>query len=123
MFDRVVSEDPFLILNYPDKYMTQKMHDKAVDVSLTTLKLIPDWAVASKMIKKLFTDLYANDNLMRILVMSYFLIMKWVFLIYILIILILIIILMKVILILLFFSDLWLGILNLKNVKYLKNDK
>ena len=50
MFGRVVSEDRFLILYYPDKYMTQKMHDKAVDASLTTLKLIPDWVVTSKMV-------------------------------------------------------------------------
>ena len=38
-------------------------------------------------------------------------------------IIILIITLMKMILILLLLSDFWLGILNLKNVKHLKNDK
>ena len=60
---RVVSEDPFLILYCPDKYVTQKMCDEAVDDSLAILKLIPDWFVTSKMIKKLFTALYADENI------------------------------------------------------------
>ena len=33
------------------------MYDKAVDDSLEELKLIPDWFVVSKMIKKLLTAL------------------------------------------------------------------
>ena len=33
MCDRVVSENPFLIVYCPDKYVTQKMCDKAVDES------------------------------------------------------------------------------------------
>ena len=33
------------------------MCDEAVDDSLATLELIPDWFVTSKMIKKLFTAL------------------------------------------------------------------
>ena len=59
------------------------------------------------------------STLMKILVMSFFLVKKWVFLIKILI-LILIITLMKMILILLFLSDFWLSMLNLKNAKHLK---
>ena len=59
------------------------MCDEAVDDSLAALKLIPDWFVTSKMIKKLFTIL--------------------------------------LFLILLFLSDFWLGILNLKNAKNIKN--
>ena len=57
------------------------MHDKAVDLSLAILKIIPDWFVSSKMVIELITDLHADDSLMRILVMSYFLVIKWVFLI------------------------------------------
>ena len=52
----------FLIVYYPDKYKTQIMCDKAVDDSPVTFKLTPDWFVISKMIKKFFTALYANEN-------------------------------------------------------------
>ena len=83
--DRVVSEDLFLIVYYPDKYKSQIMYDEAVDDSLAALKLIPDWFVASKMIKKhllLSTQTIKYSTLMTILmVMSYFLVMKLVFLI------------------------------------------
>ena len=54
----------FLIVYCPNKYITQKTCDEAVDDSLTSLKLIPDWFVTSKMIKKLYTDLYADDGLL-----------------------------------------------------------
>ena len=40
------------------------MCDKAVDESLTTLKLIPDWFVTSKMIKELFTVLQVDENIL-----------------------------------------------------------
>ena len=40
MCDRVVSEDPYLIVYCPNKYVTQEMCDEAVDYSLATLKLI-----------------------------------------------------------------------------------
>ena len=40
------------------------MCDKAVDESLASLKLIPDWYVTSKMIKKLYPALYADDGLL-----------------------------------------------------------
>ena len=108
MCDRVVSEDPFLTVYCPDQNKTQRMCDEAVDYSLAALKLIPDWFVTSKMIKKLFTALYADKNMLHFDEDSgnvIFFVMKWVFLIYIFIILILIIILMKMIPILLFISD------------------
>ena len=38
------------------------MCDKAVDDSLTALKLIPDWFVTNKVIKKLFTALLADGK-------------------------------------------------------------
>ena len=50
MCDRVVSEDPFLIVYCPDIYKTQRMYDEAVDDSLAALKLIPDWFDTSKII-------------------------------------------------------------------------
>ena len=60
------------------------------------------------------------STLIKILVMSYFPVMKWVFLMYILI-LMLIIILMKMILILLFLSDFWLCTFSFNNTNHLKN--
>ena len=62
--DIFVSLYPFLIVYCPDKYITQKMCDEALDDSLTALKLIFDWFVTSKMIKKLYTALYADDGLL-----------------------------------------------------------
>ena len=54
---RVATEDPFLTVYCLHKYVTQKMCDEAVDSSLATLKLITDCFVTSKMIKKPFTAL------------------------------------------------------------------
>ena len=65
MCDRVVSEDPFLIVYCPDKYKTERMCDGAVDDCLAALKFISDWIVTSKMTKKLFTALYADDNMLN----------------------------------------------------------
>ena len=48
MCDKVVSGDPFLIVYCPDKYITQKMCEDAVDDSLAALKLIPDCFVTVK---------------------------------------------------------------------------
>ena len=41
------------------------MCDEAVDGSLAALKLIPDWFVASKMIKKFYTALQADENILH----------------------------------------------------------
>ena len=54
MYDSAFSED--------HKYITQKICDKVVDDSQAVLKLIPDWFVTSKMIKKLATASYAGEN-------------------------------------------------------------
>ena len=40
------------------------MCDKAVDDCLASLKFVPDWIVTSKMIKELFTTLYADENIL-----------------------------------------------------------
>ena len=41
------------------------MCDEAVDDCLAVLKLIPNWFVTSKMIKKLFTALHVNENILH----------------------------------------------------------
>ena len=64
MRDRVISEDPFFIVYRTDRYKSQKMCDEAVDDSLAALKFIPNWFFTSKMIKKLLTGLYADDNIL-----------------------------------------------------------
>ena len=63
--DRAVSEDPFLIVYCPNRYINEKMCDEAADDSVGILKLIPDWFVRSKMVKKLFTALYADENILH----------------------------------------------------------
>ena len=40
------------------------MCDEPSDDSLAALKLIHDWFFTSKMIKKLFTALYADENIL-----------------------------------------------------------
>ena len=84
MCDRVVSEDLFLIVYCPDKHKTQKTYGEAVDDCVAVLKFIPDWFVTSKMIKNfllLCTQMIIFPILMKVLVMPYSLVMKWVFLI------------------------------------------
>ena len=83
--DWVNSEDPFLILYCPEKYKTQRMCDKAVDNYLAALKPINDWLFSSKMMKELLTALYAEENIRHfngdyLMKISYFLVMKSVFL-------------------------------------------
>ena len=41
------------------------MCDEAVDDCLPALTFIPDWYVTSKIIKKLFTALHANENILQ----------------------------------------------------------
>ena len=83
------------------------MCDEALDDFLPTLKFAPDWFVTSKIIKKLFTDLYADEIVLYFdadfgnVVLT----------------------LMKMILVLLLLSEFWIGIVNLKNVKHLKRVK
>ena len=40
------------------------MCDEAFDDSLAALKLVPDWFVTSKPIKRVFTALYADKNIL-----------------------------------------------------------
>ena len=53
-----------MIVYCPDKFKTQRRRDNAVDDFLAAMKLIPDSFVANKMIKKLFTALYADENIL-----------------------------------------------------------
>ena len=58
-------EDPSLIVHCPDKYKTQRMVDEADgDDCLAALKSVPNWFLTSKMIKKLFTAFYADENIL-----------------------------------------------------------
>ena len=91
------------------------MCDGAVDDSLAALRLISNWFLISKTIKKLYIALYADDGLLFFDENSDFATfccneMGFPALT----ILILIIILMEIILILLFLSDFWVGRVNLK---------
>ena len=86
------------------------MYDKAVDISLPTLKFITDWFVKKndlKAAKKYFTALLADDSILfNILAMSHLQLMTWVFFVQLLIILtVMMLVFMKKILKLLFMSD------------------
>ena len=55
------------------------MRDEAVDESPAALKLITDWFVTSKIIKKLYTALHEDNGLVFLiffLIMSQFVVMK-----------------------------------------------
>ena len=65
MCEKMVSEDPFNLKYCHDRCKTQKMCDKAADGFLPALRFVADWFVTSKMIKKLFTALYADDNILH----------------------------------------------------------
>ena len=41
------------------------MCDKGNHDCLSALRLVPDWFVASKKVKKLFTALYADENILQ----------------------------------------------------------
>ena len=63
-----------------DRYKTQKMCDEAVDDCLAALEFIHDWLATSKIIKNfmlLCTQMMVYSLLMKILVMSNLLVIKW----------------------------------------------
>ena len=68
---------------YHVRYKTQEICDKVVDGFLPALKFVPYRFVTSKMFKKLYTVLYADDGSLSFnenSVVSHFVVMKWVFL-------------------------------------------
>ena len=62
--DRVVSENPFLIVYCPDKYETPRMCDEVVYDCLVASKFILDWLVTSKMLENLDNVVHANDDIL-----------------------------------------------------------
>ena len=64
MRERIISDDPFSIKYVPDQYKTQQMCNKTVNDCLSALKFVPGWFVTGKMTKKLFTALYADENIL-----------------------------------------------------------
>ena len=58
------------------------MCDKAIGNFLPALEFVPDWFLTAKMIEKLHGTLFTDDNIlffMKILVITHFLMMKWVY--------------------------------------------
>ena len=107
----------------PDKYKTQKMWDKAVDSYLITLKFVPDWSVTNKILEKLDNFLFSKANILFhdvdfniITFLSNYMGFNTIGLN----IKTLTIILMKMIQKLLIMLDLWLGVTDLNNAKYIK---
>ena len=83
MCDRVVSEDPFLIVHCPDKYKTQRMCDKAIDEAIHYHHQNFPIGLLQVKLKNFIlhcTQKKIYSTLMKILVMLYFLVMKWIFL-------------------------------------------
>ena len=64
MCNKIIPKNPFVLKNCPDKYITQNMCDAAVDNFLPTLNFVCDWFVTSKMMKKLFTALCTDQNIL-----------------------------------------------------------
>ena len=81
MCDRIISDDPFSLGYAPDKIC-----DEAVTDFIRTLGFVSYWFVTSKIIIKLFTALYADEN-----ILNFDYVINWVLFIKILILLILII--------------------------------
>ena len=64
MCDKIVSDNSFKLKYCNDRYKTQEICDKIVDDFLPALKFVSDWFVASKLIKKLYTALFADDGIL-----------------------------------------------------------
>ena len=65
MCDKMVSDGPCKLKYCHDSYKAQEMCDKAVDDFLPALKFVPNWVVTSKLIRKLFTALYSDNNILH----------------------------------------------------------
>ena len=115
MCDSVISEDPFQQVYCPDRYKTEKICDEAINDCLAALKFILHWFVTSKVIKKLFTALYADNNILSFNEYSGDVIISYNEMGILGLLTLMILIMMKITLELLFMSDFWLGIANLNN--------
>ena len=64
MCHSIIFEDSFSIRYVPSRYKTLQICDKAVDDCLAASKFVSDWFVTNNMIKKLFTALHADENIL-----------------------------------------------------------
>ena len=77
-----------MLINCPNTYKTQNMYNEAVDDCLEALNFIPEWFVTSQTLENFHDVLLADDDiifLMKILIRSHFLLIKWLSLLWILI--------------------------------------
>ena len=63
MCDRVITDDPFMLVYCLNKYETQRTCDKAVDDCLAEWKFIPDEFVTCKLLKKFDNSLCAYSDI------------------------------------------------------------
>ena len=61
--DKTVSKDPFTVKYCHGRYKTQEICDKAIDHFLPALKFVSNWFVRSKMIKKVHSFFFANNDI------------------------------------------------------------
>ena len=64
MCDRIVSEDPFILIFRSDRYKTPKFCDKAFDGCLAAIKFFYYFMVTSKMLEKCHDALLSNDDIL-----------------------------------------------------------
>ena len=64
MSDKVFSEDSVMLRYCLDRYKTQEMRGKAVQDFLPTLKFVFNWSVTNKVIKKLYSALFTDDDIL-----------------------------------------------------------
>lgn len=79
MCDKAFPKDSFKLNYCFNRYKTQGMCYKFVDDFLPMLKLIFDWLITNKKIKKFYNALFAemiHSFSMKILIISHFLVIK-----------------------------------------------
>lgn len=59
--DKLVSKDPFMLKHCLDKYKTEEICDKAVDLCIPELKFAPVWFATSKTIENPVSAVFCND--------------------------------------------------------------
>ena len=100
------------------------MYDKAVDAFLPASEFVPGWIVINKMAEKLDNPVISNDDIFFVDVYSSIITFrsndKGFETIDLNILTLMIIVLIKKILKLVFMLDLWLGVIDLNNIKHVK---
>ena len=59
--NKVISKEPSMLKQCPDRYKTQVVCDKNFYVSLPALKFVPDWFPTNKMTEKLDDSVFSNQ--------------------------------------------------------------